>query len=765
MTLSTQKSLFPGPLPEHDLSFYGKDSPWLGLVIGHRKLFQALEFDYLLLDFDQGIRLGINRYASNHEQTAPEHNINVYIKVCATLLPSVNLVKPGSSLEPTVPWTRVFNNEGVITWAYVLPVSTFTELSVEDDEQLNRLIGLAKIAGNISLPCSPSVNPSLKQLVSLQSSTLEYRRDPGDALRSIDSYRGAVSMALWGIPRVVPWIQSLLQSLSKTGQSRLDLQPSIPSWMRCLPWDKEARHNNADSDDTEICLWNSIIGELSCCAGNHEFDSARFIDNCAKSLSSNPSVQDSEAKRTIDYLCERTRLMLSGQAVIDINDQRVQCIGLALQLFILRPKPDQYKSWFVDYPDLSLPAWVAGLIFCGLLSGYHLLPSEYRGISPLRSGSNASRFRDLLLLHFLAYETVDALDASWPRTPVDTPLVILDGSDLVLTWDNIPFGVKHSSERMAWLVADYTDPQILDKAKRVSRILGWPCTTNYLSFPPGRYHVDGSALITVERSSAGPQLIVSDCDFRIQLPVSAAPVEILNIESFRHHLLAVGGDFKQKSIKNLTPVMESRSTPGGHNLLASNTILHNIIQITEISGLFVMPDFVSAAEERELLNRVESGYWSYVGSKSSSRRVQHYGWTYNYKARSVKPSDYIGTLPEWAESLAQRLFREGLMPYVADQLIINEYRTGQGISAHTDSPGSFHDTIVSISLLESWTMQFSRSLKGPSRPVLMPSRSALVLSGESRSSWLHEIRKRKKDESGASRTRRVSLTFRKVILP
>jgi alkylated DNA repair dioxygenase AlkB len=765
MTLATQRSLFPGLLAERDLKSFDNSNQWLGLVIGHRQLFQALEFDYLLLDSVQGTRLGINSYAFNHEQIAPEHNIHIYIRISPSLLPDVKLARPGSSLEPTVPLAQVFRHEGVITWAYALPVSTFTEISVEDNEQLNRLIGLARLAGNISLPCSPSVNPSLKSFVSIESPFLEFRRETGDSFRIIDSYRGAVTMALWGIPRVVPWIQSLFQSLSKTGQSRFDLQSSIPGWMRCLPWDKKASKNNDDSDNPEIFLWNTIVRELVNCAGSYEFDPSRFIEDCAKSLSSSPYLQDLGSGTVFDYLFERTQLMLSGRTGIDINDQKVQCIGLALQLFILRPKPDQYKTWFVDYPDLSLPAWVAGLIFCGLLSGYHLLPCEYRGTSPLKSGSNSSRFRDLLLLHFLACETVDTLDASWPRTPVDAPLVSLDGSDLVLTWDNITFGVKHSSERMAWLVADFSDPQILDKAKRISRILRWPCTTAYLTFPPGRYQVDGSEMIAVEGTSTGQQFIVSDCEFRIQMPDSATPVEFLNIESFRHHLLAVGGDFKQADIKYLTPVMETRSTLGRHRAPVSNAIRHNSIQITEIPGLYIIPDFVSAAEEHELLNRFDSGYWSYVGSKSSSRRVQHYGWIYNYKSRSVKPSDYIGALPEWAESLAQRLYREELMPYVADQLIINEYTSGQGISAHADSPESFRDTIVSISLLESWTMQFSRSLKGPSHPVLMPSRSALVMSGESRGSWLHEIRKRKKDESGSTRIRRVSLTFRKVILP
>lgn len=765
MTFATQNSLFTDFHAEGDSPSFENANQWLGLVIGHRQLFQALEYDYLFLDNLQGTRLGINSYALNHEQNVPEHNIQVFIKISPALLPNVDLSKPGSSLEPAIPLGKIFGHGGVITWAYILPVSTFAEISVEDSEQLNRLVGLTRLAANISLPCSISVNPSLISIVSIEPPFLEYRRETGDFLGIIDSYRGAVTMALWGIPRVAPWIQSLLQSLSKTAPIHIDPQPSIPGWMRSLPWDKKASLDNDNSDDLETCLWKTIIRELYKCVGGYEFDPNKFVENCANSLLSCPYLQNLGHGNALSYLFEQTHLLLSGRAGIDINDQKVHCIGLALQLFILRPKPDQYKTWFVDYPGLSLPAWVAGLIFCGLLSGYHLLPCEYRGASSLKPGSNSSQFKNLLLLHFLSYETVDTPDNSWPGTPVDTPLVVVEGSDLVLTWDNIIFGIKHSSERMAWLLADFSDPQILNKAKHVSRILQWSCTTAYLSFPPGRYLVDASAMIDVKGASAGQQLIVSDCDFRIQVPDSSAPVEFLNIDSFRHHLIAVGGDFKQKDVKILTPVIDSSGNSRRHDMHTVNFNHHESLQVKEIPGLSIIHDFVSPAEEFVLLDRIDSGRWSSVGSKSSSRRVQHYGWIYNYKSRCVKPADWIGTLPEWAESLAQRLHQEQLMPYVADQLIVNEYTSGQGISAHTDSPGAFRETIVSISLLESWTMQFSCSPKGPSRPVLLPSRSALVMSGESRRSWLHEIRKRKKDESGSPRMRRVSLTFRRVIVP
>ena len=97
------------------------------------------------------------------------------------------------------------------------------------------------------------------------------------------------------------------------------------------------------------------------------------------------------------------------------------------------------------------------------------------------------------------------------------------------------------------------------------------------------------------------------------------------------------------------------------------------------------------------------------------------------------------------------------------QAIINEYLPGQGISAHIDHPMLFHDPIVSLSLGSPCVMMFSKEdLK---IPVLLPQRSLVILSGDSRWKWKHCIPARKFDEFAGRkivRNRRVSVTFRSV---
>ena len=87
--------------------------------------------------------------------------------------------------------------------------------------------------------------------------------------------------------------------------------------------------------------------------------------------------------------------------------------------------------------------------------------------------------------------------------------------------------------------------------------------------------------------------------------------------------------------------------------------------------------------------------------------------------------------------MAARLQRDGLMPELPDQLVVNEYPAGEGIEAHIDAP-LFTDTIVSISLGSSSIMEFTTESGDREEQFLEPM-SALVIAGEARSGWKHQI--------------------------
>ena len=182
-----------------------------------------------------------------------------------------------------------------------------------------------------------------------------------------------------------------------------------------------------------------------------------------------------------------------------------------------------------------------------------------------------------------------------------------------------------------------------------------------------------------------------------------------------------------------------------------------------IPGLRYVPDFVAGPAEVKLLAAVDGMGWR----ADLKRRVQHYGYRYDYKARKVDPSMYLGPLPAWAGPLATRLAAAGYMDQAPDQLIVNEYEPGQGISAHVDCVPCFGPVIGSVTLGSACTMEFS-ALEGAAAESLRLERGSLViLAGEARYRWRHAIPGRKTDRvagQAVARGRRVSLTFRTVVV-
>jgi alkylated DNA repair dioxygenase AlkB len=184
---------------------------------------------------------------------------------------------------------------------------------------------------------------------------------------------------------------------------------------------------------------------------------------------------------------------------------------------------------------------------------------------------------------------------------------------------------------------------------------------------------------------------------------------------------------------------------------------------TSIEGLRYVPDFVSGEQHDHLLREIDASEWR----GDLRRRVQHYGFRYDYKSRSVDHSMRIGDLPPWVGGLADRLLEEGYFPERPDQVIVNEYEPGQGISNHVDCEPCFTGTVASLSLGSACVMNFTHKESGEVVPVLLEPRSLVVFSGVARYDWMHGIPARKSDAVGGRtlrRSRRVSLTFRKVIL-
>ncbi|XP_059641446.1 alkylated DNA repair protein ALKBH8 homolog isoform X2 [Cornus florida] len=179
-----------------------------------------------------------------------------------------------------------------------------------------------------------------------------------------------------------------------------------------------------------------------------------------------------------------------------------------------------------------------------------------------------------------------------------------------------------------------------------------------------------------------------------------------------------------------------------------------------IPGVYLLHDFVTAKEEEELLAAVDERPWKSL----SKRRVQHYGYEFSYETRNVDTKRKLGELPSFVSSILERvsLFPDldGAANMILDQLTVNEYPPGVGLSPHIDTHSAFEGSIFSLSLAGPCIMEFRKYSEGPSKPasstsknlensddsssflrraIYLPPRSMLLLSGEARYAWQHYI--------------------------
>lgn len=108
-------------------------------------------------------------------------------------------------------------------------------------------------------------------------------------------------------------------------------------------------------------------------------------------------------------------------------------------------------------------------------------------------------------------------------------------------------------------------------------------------------------------------------------------------------------------------------------------------------GLVVIPEYVSVAEEEALITAIDSEAWD----TTIRRRVQHYGFQFEYSKLTVDTERPVKPFPPKCDELTHR---SELSDHGFNQLTINEYVPGIGIASHCDTHSSFTDIIAVVSL-------------------------------------------------------------------
>jgi len=96
----------------------------------------------------------------------------------------------------------------------------------------------------------------------------------------------------------------------------------------------------------------------------------------------------------------------------------------------------------------------------------------------------------------------------------------------------------------------------------------------------------------------------------------------------------------------------------------------------QVPGMRLIQGFLSKEEELEVLRVVDSLPWQ----EGLSRRVQHYGYTFDYSIRGINFDKPQIPMPPALFAVAEKMHDQGIIPILPDQLTVNEYPPGKGIN-------------------------------------------------------------------------------------
>ena len=699
---------------------------WFGLSIDHRTLLEALQDNWLRPRGDRpGYLLGVSAFAEEDFESQSEHPILVRLKFNPACLPEIQVLRCVES-EWLISLLDPEDKSGnVLFWPGPLPTFAISEVLVSNSEHSARLNGMVRQVSNLALPSVPHVVRANQETVIRESLPSDHGLSGIVLPKEMDRIRGSVAMALWAVPRVDPWLNLLCGSLGPELSSEVALSAGYlgAPWATCLPWVEEPRPQSDANEQTR--WWSAAISAFRTASSEGLGNSAELLHRISTQLG--PDFSDQ-----FRSWCDQTTRILRGKERLELSDWKENPIGKAIQLVLARPDPTVFRKWKDDLPSLPPAVWWFAAILCGLLHGYRRLPTFLRG--------DAEQQR-ILAIHALRVFGVLPDAKNWRALADEKPKWRREGNDIVLSWSGTVFARKPLHARGKWFTADLAVPATKSEAETLSKTNNWPSTKTRITLSTG-----GSIpfMGDIKVVNDAPKVLLAQSDIEILLPSDAKSESLLDEEEFLRCIATEGADVFPPPEMLRTEIHRGTAKAGAE----------------QVPGLIYVPDFLTESQERQLVEAIDNGPWR----NDLKRRVQHYGWRYDYKAREIDVSMRLGPLPEWAMLLAKRLKSEGYLPHLADQVIVNEYVGKQGISRHTDCIPCFDDGVAMLSLLESWEMIFRDNKKGSTIKVhkVLEQRSVTIMAGEVRYHWTHEIPARLNEPCGLQRRRRVSVTFRKI---
>ena len=325
---------------------------WLGLVTSHRRLFDASQDGWLHPPPSSYFVLGNESFVSE-EISKDRSVVPVRLTFDVAKLPFPDARK---DIERGILGNNVGDQPRVVHWPAPIPLYSVRTVEVPSSEQKARLLAMADQLSNVSLPDTEVAVSEFEVQYPAASGPATSESKSLELPESLNAIQGAMSMAVWSVPRVEPWIKVLQQALVRDaagvaeGARVLDAQ-----WLQ-IPW--LVHHLSGPANevvDHREQLWRSA---LRCMQWPIAADKSPHA--LAEKIARTACLD--RTNRTVETWLDRTRRIISADETITCDGWRENGAGLAIRLALLRPEPIRFKSWNRDLPGLPPAVWWAAAI-------------------------------------------------------------------------------------------------------------------------------------------------------------------------------------------------------------------------------------------------------------------------------------------------------------------------------------------------------------------------------------------------------------------
>ena len=316
--------------------------PWVGIALDHRRLFDALQDGWLRpLPDRSGVLIGVGAYAAEHCRASSGHPILVRIKLELMKLPILDVEIRRQERWESSPLAQLAPSDEKFYWEGAVPTFAFSEYLVANEEERIRLTGLARQIANVDLP-EASIRVGSVSDEDIESDTSL----PSVASRLVvpsaeDAIRGAMTMAIWAVPRIEPWLDILTASLSHDRGRLPELTDEVDArWWRFPPW--------VPSHDARPCrpqesLWLAAIDVFRATPTEVRAGSRELAERIADAM---PRFECHEDAPQMASWLDSTLNILRASSTVRFDDWHARPVEIALQLVLARPEPANFRTWF-----------------------------------------------------------------------------------------------------------------------------------------------------------------------------------------------------------------------------------------------------------------------------------------------------------------------------------------------------------------------------------------------------------------------------------